>query len=169
MSLIFFSTTVEILLEYTLWVSTYSKLTIRTTSICLVYFPYVRLKFQCKLAALISMGPIKNQGQRLRKNERVRNSVIIYLKVTHPANWVFFIKCRGAASGYWTRKGLKLDPDWGNFSNSTKSIFQFCLWVFLVNLIFQLWLKMHSYSNYLIQGFHLQEIYCINSKNEEII
>lgn len=169
MSLIFFSATVEILLEYTLWVSTYSKLTIRTTSICLVYFPYVRLKFQCKLAALISMGPIKNRAASSKKWTGTEFCDNIPESDTYPANWVFFIKCRGAASGYWTRKGLKLDPDWGNFSNSTKSIFQFCLWVFLVNLIFQLWLKMHSYSNYLIQGFHLQEIYCINSKNEEII
>ena len=75
----FLSTTVEILQEYTLWVNTYSKLTIRATSICLVYFPYVSPKFQGKSAPLVLIESINNQEQHLCWNERAQNSVIIYL------------------------------------------------------------------------------------------
>ena len=57
----------------------YSKLAIRATSICLLYFPYIFPKFQCKSVSLILIESIKNQEHLLCKNEGAQNSVIKYL------------------------------------------------------------------------------------------
>ena len=157
-------------------------MTIKATSICLVYFPYVPRRFQYKSALLVLIESIKNQEQHLCRNERAQNSVIIYLvgskvkkgdsqnerfktakhakfsekrtfltvwyahvclingdlKVTHIQLSFFLINCRGTASGCGTQKGkgLKLGSDWGNFSGSTKSIFQYVFEFFLLALSF---------------------------------
>ena len=112
----FLSTTVEILQEYTLWVNTYSKLTIRATSICLVYFPYVPPKFQGKSAPLVLIESINNQEQHLCRNERAQNSVIIYL----------------VYSEAWNLTQLNLVELNFNHSWSISSFFFFCFVCFFV-------------------------------------